>query len=254
MPVVVEGARNRLTIASALGRRRAVRHEVVVVEVHAVGAQVGEAVDRVDGIERRPDLVAERVTAGVADGPEAEGEVVLRAGLVRVRHVSASDGRSPVLLLVGPLIDPSPGWGGGAPRDGRARRGRGRGREQVTPPSSTSSGVGAVGRPRGAHPPPAAGRRARRRPPGRRRARGVARGLGARPRGAPGAPGLPPLDHHRLGPEARPRPQRRQQRPARVDAPDAASANRSMKMRSAGTSASASASSTMSMNSAGPQM
>ena len=53
-------------------------------EVHAVRAELGEAVHRLDRIERRADLVAERVPAGVADGPEPEGEVVLGAGLVRV--------------------------------------------------------------------------------------------------------------------------------------------------------------------------
>ena len=41
---------------------------------------------RLDGVERRPDLVAERVAAGVADGPEPEGEAVLGRRCVAIGH------------------------------------------------------------------------------------------------------------------------------------------------------------------------
>ena len=46
-------------------------------EVHAVRAEIGQPVHRLDRVERRADLVAERIAARVADGPQAEREVVL---------------------------------------------------------------------------------------------------------------------------------------------------------------------------------
>ena len=64
-------------------------------EVHAVRAEIGETVHGVDGIERRSRLVAERITAAVADRPEAEREAVARLRLVLVRHpLMFHDGRS----------------------------------------------------------------------------------------------------------------------------------------------------------------
>ena len=64
----------------AVGRRRIARHEVVVVEIHAVRAELAELLDDVDGRDRRAHRIAERIAADVADGPEAEGEVVLGVG------------------------------------------------------------------------------------------------------------------------------------------------------------------------------
>ena len=61
----------------ALGRARAEGHEVVVVEADAVRADFGEVLHRVDGIERCPHLVAERVSARAADCPETESEVIV---------------------------------------------------------------------------------------------------------------------------------------------------------------------------------
>ena len=55
-------------------------------EVHAVRAEVGEAVHAVDRIERGPRLVAERIAAPVADGPEAEREVVVGRRCELVAH------------------------------------------------------------------------------------------------------------------------------------------------------------------------
>ena len=55
-------------------------------EVDAVGAELGEAVHRLDRVERRADLVAERIAAAVADGPQAEREAVVRRRGVRVAH------------------------------------------------------------------------------------------------------------------------------------------------------------------------
>ena len=55
-------------------------------EAHAVRADVGEMVHAVDRIERRARLVAEGVATPIADGPEAEGEVVVGLSLVVVGH------------------------------------------------------------------------------------------------------------------------------------------------------------------------
>ena len=70
----------------ALGCARADGHEVVVVEADAVRPDSGQVLHRVDGVERCPHLVAERVAARVADGPETEGEVVLGDWRERVAH------------------------------------------------------------------------------------------------------------------------------------------------------------------------
>ena len=43
----------------------------------AVGADVGEVVNDVDGIERFADFDAEGVAAGVADRPETEREAIV---------------------------------------------------------------------------------------------------------------------------------------------------------------------------------
>src|SRR5881394_623487 len=60
----------------ALGGGRAGRHEVVIVEVHAARAELGELGDGVDGVERGPGLVPERVPPAVADRPQPEREAV----------------------------------------------------------------------------------------------------------------------------------------------------------------------------------
>ena len=86
MPVASRARRNRLTMSWRSVGGRAVRHEVVVVEAHAVGAEVGQAVHGVDGIEGRAHLGAEGIAARIADGPEAEGEVVLRPWREEIAH------------------------------------------------------------------------------------------------------------------------------------------------------------------------
>ena len=72
--------------AIALGRRGVDRHEIVVVQVDAPGADLAEQRHGVDGRQRRPHGIAERVAAAVADGPEAERELVLRARRIGVCH------------------------------------------------------------------------------------------------------------------------------------------------------------------------
>ena len=75
--------------AVALGRGRVDGHEVVVVEVHAPGADLAEQRYELDRGQPRPDRLAERVAAGVADRPQAERELVLRTRSVGiVRHGS----------------------------------------------------------------------------------------------------------------------------------------------------------------------
>ena len=93
-PVSSRASAKRATMASRSDGGRARRHQVVVVEAHAVGAQLGQVLDGVDRVERGPDLVAEGVPARVADGPEAEGEVVLRTGLVVMGHGWLAPGAS----------------------------------------------------------------------------------------------------------------------------------------------------------------
>ena len=73
--------------AVALGGGGVDRHEVVVVEVDAPRAELGEAVHGRHRIERRPHELAERIAAAVADGPETEREFVCGCGCQRhVRH------------------------------------------------------------------------------------------------------------------------------------------------------------------------
>ena len=45
-------------------------------EADAPGAELGQLVDGVDGVDHRAGRAAERVTAGVADGPETEREAM----------------------------------------------------------------------------------------------------------------------------------------------------------------------------------
>ena len=89
IPVASSARRNRLTMSWRSATGDAGRHEIVVVEAHAVGAQVGQSVHGVDGIEGRPDRLPEGVPPGVPDGPEAEGELVLGPGSEVIGHGSS---------------------------------------------------------------------------------------------------------------------------------------------------------------------
>src|SRR5690606_32360516 len=71
-------------------------HEVVVVEVHAVCADLGEQVDKIDRAERISHRPAERVPPDVANGPQSEREVVFRFGFVTVWHTGPLFSRRPV--------------------------------------------------------------------------------------------------------------------------------------------------------------
>ena len=63
MPVSSSAVRKRLRIASRSAADEPGGIEVVVVEVDAVRAELGEPVHRLDRIERRAGLVAEGVAA-----------------------------------------------------------------------------------------------------------------------------------------------------------------------------------------------
>jgi hypothetical protein len=69
----------------ALGRTGAIGDEVVVVQAHAPGAGVGEAMDGVHRIARRAGGLAEGITPGIADRPQPEGEP-RPSRVVCVRH------------------------------------------------------------------------------------------------------------------------------------------------------------------------
>ena len=70
----------------AFVRARVDRHEVVVVQVHAPRAHLGQELDELDGGEHLARGVPERVEARVTDGPQPEGEPVVRPGFVRHRR------------------------------------------------------------------------------------------------------------------------------------------------------------------------
>jgi len=68
-------------------RRRGVDgHQVVVVEVDAVGADLTQQADDLDRAQHRPYRLAERIASRVSNGPEAERELVLRFRRVQIAH------------------------------------------------------------------------------------------------------------------------------------------------------------------------
>ena len=69
----------------ALGRGRVARHEIVVVQVDAVRAELAELADDLRRRDGRTHGIAERIAPWIADRPQAEGEVVFRLWRVRVR-------------------------------------------------------------------------------------------------------------------------------------------------------------------------
>ena len=67
----------------ALGGSRVDRDHVVVVKIHAIGADFAEQIADLDDIELLADRFAEGIATGVADRPEAEGELEFGIGFVR---------------------------------------------------------------------------------------------------------------------------------------------------------------------------
>ena len=116
-PGVGQGLLEVLDDLVALGRRGVDRHEVVVVEVDAVGPHLGQQVDDLDRREHRAHRLAEGVAAGVADRPEAERELVLRLGGEGVAHgvlapwITADLRPSPG--PAGTILRPERGYAGG---------------------------------------------------------------------------------------------------------------------------------------------
>jgi len=94
----VEGAPEALEDLIPLVGRRAVGHEIVVVEAHAVRPEVGQPLDRVDRVERCAHFGAEGISAGVPDRPEPEGEVILWLGGEGISH------GPPVVAAPGALV------------------------------------------------------------------------------------------------------------------------------------------------------
>ena len=82
--MVLEGLLEGADDAIAFGGGRVNRHQIVVVEIDAPGAELAQAFDGNDRVDRRPDDLAEGVATAVADGPEAEGELVRSGGGVSV--------------------------------------------------------------------------------------------------------------------------------------------------------------------------
>ncbi len=78
----VEGLTEALDVRLALGFGGPEGDQVVVVEGDAVGAELGQALHRLDRVEGTAGGVAEGVPSLPADGPQAEGEPVLGGGLV----------------------------------------------------------------------------------------------------------------------------------------------------------------------------
>ena len=78
MPWRLAGRLEILDDAIALGGGGVDRHEVVVVQVDAPRADLGQQRDRIDRRQRIAHDVAERIAAAIADGPQAERELVFR--------------------------------------------------------------------------------------------------------------------------------------------------------------------------------
>ena len=91
---LLEGLLEAPDVLRARGIVRAEGDEVVVVEGDAPGAQLGQAIDGLDGVHVRPGGVTEGIAGLPPDGPEAEAELVGGCGLV-VGHRSSSSSRRP---------------------------------------------------------------------------------------------------------------------------------------------------------------
>ena len=78
--------------AVTFGGRGVDGDQVVVVQVYPVGAELAQLLDDVAGCEHGAGGGAEGVVAGVADGPQAEGEAVFLAGCVVGHRFSSGVG------------------------------------------------------------------------------------------------------------------------------------------------------------------
>ena len=79
MPVSSSVARKRLINRSRSPSAEPERHEVVVVEAHAIRPELGQPVHRLDRVEGRAGRVAERVARLPPDRPQAERELIFRS-------------------------------------------------------------------------------------------------------------------------------------------------------------------------------
>ena len=95
-PGLIERLLEAIELSAALRFRRTEGHEVVVVEAHTPGADVGEALDVIDRVDRGTRGVAEGIASRMPDGPHAEGEAVLRGrGVVSHAVPLLKRGRAP---------------------------------------------------------------------------------------------------------------------------------------------------------------
>ena len=74
--MVVQGLLEVAHDAIALAGRGTTRHQVLVVEIHTVRAQLGELLDDVRRGHRAAGRLPERVPSGISNGPETKGEFV----------------------------------------------------------------------------------------------------------------------------------------------------------------------------------
>src|SRR5690349_17654775 len=86
----------------ALLRSGVKRHQVVVVQVHPVRAQLAELRDDPLGRDGRAHRLTKRVAPGVADRPQAKGKLVFLAGCELVRHCDATPSSIMPVMHVAP--------------------------------------------------------------------------------------------------------------------------------------------------------
>ena len=95
-PVSASASLNRAISFARSASDDAERDQVVVVEGHPGGAELGQPVHGLHRVERRPGRVAERVAAEPADRPQPEGEpVFLGRNRGESRHGSSTSVQQP---------------------------------------------------------------------------------------------------------------------------------------------------------------
>jgi hypothetical protein len=84
----------------SLRRRGVDGDQVVIVEVHAVGAERGEPFHALAGHDLLPDGLAKRVATGIPEGPETKGKPVGFSRLIGIHAETFRSGRPGVHVLV----------------------------------------------------------------------------------------------------------------------------------------------------------
>ncbi len=81
-----------------LRQRGAKGNKVVIVQVHSPSAALGELANKVRDIRRRTHRVPERVSSGVAHGPQAKAEPIFFGWSISIHDVSYREGAAPLAL------------------------------------------------------------------------------------------------------------------------------------------------------------